>query len=224
MKKALIVVSVFLATTALSGCSGTTNSSEPDLNEPDVVAQSPASDSSEKGSIDPLQTQSAPAPATADDEALKKLDLNERGNEPVSVGEPAVFEDLTNGAKFAEMTATNAQTDFKCTAKDAAKSVNGQFVALDLKVDADPNLAESGFPEMYISVHEFRAWDAEGKRIEDPVGNAEACISAEERIPTPVDPGETATGLIILDVPKGPGNASFSLGGYQGAYGWEWSW
>ena len=61
-------------------------------------------------------------------------------------------------------------------------------------------------------------------RIVDPVGNAEACIDAGDRVSTPLNPGENSRGLVILDVPEGPGSAAFVVGGFQGSYGWEWRW
>lgn len=165
----------------------------------------------------------APTPEPKTD-PLEQLELNDHGNEPVDKGESAIFQDLTSDAEYAQLTATNVQTNFKCMADDASESINGQYVALSFDVNAFEALNDSGFTELYFSVHDFRAWDGDGEKVIDVVGNAESCISEDERIQTPILPGSEASGLVVLDVPEGHGSASFTLGGFEGAYGWEWSW
>lgn len=205
----------------LAGC--TSSSSDPE-SATDAEQNQSAEEANRDSSIDPLATQSAQEPIPEDTEFLKELGVNDRGNVVVEQEEPAVFKVPDSETKFAEFIAENVTTNFQCTAKDALEPINGQFVALDFQVNADEQLAESGFPYFYLSVHEFRAWDAEGERIPDPVGNAESCIGEDQRVPSPIDPGDSASGLVVLDVPEGSGNASFTMGGYQGSYGWEWSW
>lgn len=158
------------------------------------------------------------------DEELEALDLNDRGNVSVEPEKPAEFMDVESGTVFATIAAREVETDFKCTAPDALESINGQFVAITFDMDLTDEFADSGFPSLNFTVHEFRAWDAEGVRVADPVGTAEACVSEGDRVPTPLDPGQGATGLVILDVPEGSGSAAFVVGGFQGAYGWEWDW
>lgn len=155
---------------------------------------------------------------------LEQLELNDHGNEQVDKGESAIFQDLSSDEEYAKLTATNVRTNFKCTADDAPESINGQYVALSFDVNAFDALNNSGFTELYFSVHDFRAWDGDGEKVIDVVGNAESCISEDERIQTPILPGNEASGLVVLDVPEGDGSASFTLGGFEGAYGWEWSW
>lgn len=177
------------------------------------------------GSSAPTEPTSAPTKLPEDlEEEVKELGLNERGNVTVSTEEPAEFKDLESGTVYASIAAKRVETDFACAAPDAPESINGQYVAIEFDVDAAKAFAESGFPTLNFSVHEFRVWDADGDIVVDPVGNAEACISAGERVRTPLEPGDDADGLVILDVPKGSGSAAFVPGGFEGAYGWEWSW
>ncbi|MCW4466152.1 hypothetical protein OK351_11645 [Glutamicibacter sp. MNS18] len=221
MKKTVHLLSGLALAAALAGCT----SSSPD---PGAAADTEPGQASEEinenTSIDPLATEVAQEPVEEDIEFLEELGVNDRGNVDIEAEETALFEVPESDTVFAEFIAQNVTTDFQCTADDALEPINGQFVALDFQVNADEELPESGFPYFYLTVHEFRAWDADGERIADPVGNAETCIGEDERVPSPIDPGDNASGLVILDVPEGPGSASFSMGGYQGSYGWEWSW
>lgn len=157
-------------------------------------------------------------------EDLDTLGLNDRGNIPVNPEATAEFKDPESGVVFAEISARTVQTDFTCTAPDALESINGQFVAITFDVDMADGFAESGFPTMEFSVHDFRAWDANGDSVLDPVGNAEACVSPQDRIASSLEPGGHERGLVVLDAPKGSGSASYLLGGFQGTYGWEWAW
>lgn len=162
-------------------------------------------------------------PPGASDSPLSSIDLNSRGNEPQQVGQTGVFGAAT-GDKFATLTATKIQTNFKCTEPSAAPSVNGQFVALTIDVTAGTNFADSGWPNLSISNTEFRGWDASGKQLLDPIGNSAGCVKASDLLQSPVEPGKSQSGLVILDVPAGAGSAAFVVGGFEGSYGWEWHW
>jgi hypothetical protein len=198
--------------------SGAAQTSEPSGGDGEPADQSTAEDQNEQ------RAQEASRSAEAVEKRMGELELNDHGNEKVEVGEVAQFVDLASDDEFATMTATNVQTNFECTASEAMKSINGQYVALSFDVDAREKMNDSGFTELYFSVHDFRAWDSDGENVIDAVGNAESCIAADERIQTPILPGDNAKGLVILDVPEGSGSASYTLGGFEGTYGWEWSW
>lgn len=235
MKRTVFSIAVLALTLGLVGC--TSGDAEPEvMSTPEVVStteaastpetsstaeESQATDGTSLNLLSDAPTSSVDAP---DPNELESLGLNDRGNLDVEEEAPAVFRDLDHGTEFAAFTANNVTANFECTADDAPQSINGQFVALDFDIEAYEELAKSGFPYFYLSVHEFRAWDAEGESVIDPVGNAEACITEDERVPSPIDPGEHQSGLVVLDMPEGAGSASFTLGGFQGSYGWEWSW
>ncbi|WP_269938247.1 hypothetical protein [Arthrobacter sp. HY1533] len=154
---------------------------------------------------------------------MSSIDLNSRGNEPQQVGQTSVFGAAT-GDKFATLTATKIQTNFKCTEPSAAPSVNGQFVALTINVTTGANFADSGWPNLALTNAEFRGWDASGKQLLDPVGNSMGCVKASDLLKSPIEPGNSESGLVILDVPAGAGSAAFVVGGFEGSYGWEWHW
>lgn len=212
-----------VASLVLLGCSGSVEDNAP-IDE--VAPSASVSASPSDGvSTDPNGSATAPVRAPEElDEAFEALGLNDRGNVSVEANRPAEFKDVESGAVFATITATEIVPDFACTAPSAFESINGQFVAIRYDIELADNFPESGFPSMYFSVHEFRAWDGTGEGVIDPVGNAEACVSQDERVQTPLDPGDKASGVVVLDVPLGSGSASFAPGGFQGSYGWEWSW
>lgn len=224
MKKTVHLIIGLTLIATMSGCNSSPTEPVTHSTDQATVQSQKAEDRNEGTSVDPLGN--VPAETQTEDatEFLQKLGVNKRGNVAVKPKEQAVFKDIKDEKQFAELTANNVTTNFKCTAKGALPPINGQYVALEFDVNANKEFAESGFPYFYLSVHDFRAWDAEGKRISDPVGNAETCIGEDERVPSPIDPGDSESGLVVFDVPKGSGTASFTMGGFQGSYGWEWSW
>lgn len=181
--------------------------------EPGPEAGSPTSTSTEPPSVDPTSQ------ATAD--PLESLTLNDRGNIPAVVGETSVFA-ADDGGEFAGFEAEQIQTAFECDVPRT--SVNGQFVAIRFSVSATSELTESGQPYFAMTARDFKAWDSSGTPVEDPVGNSAGCVAATELLPSPIEPGDSVDGLVILDVPQGSGEASFAVGGAEGSYGWEWKW
>ncbi|WP_026551099.1 hypothetical protein [Arthrobacter sp. H20] len=165
----------------------------------------------------------SPLPETPEPGTAQGRPVNEHGNLGETVGETSVFND-GSGTTFAEMEAEEIQVDFQCTGGSAQKSINGQFVALQFSVEAQPELVDSGWPYFAMSAREFRAWDADGQPVDDPVGNSAGCVDPDELLASPIEPGSDAVGLIVLDVPAGSGSASFTIGGFEGSYGWEWAW
>lgn len=229
-RKLAALALVVVVAVGAGGCTG----SGPGVAEPATPAQTAEeaptqsqapSDDGVDGSTDPTVEPTEPLVMPEDlEEELAGLDLNDRGFVDVEAELPAEFEDIVTGTLYATITAKEIQTDFECTEPDAYEPINGQYVAIRYEVDLTRDFAASGFGDLLFSVHEFRAWDEEGEAIVDPVGNAESCIPASERVLTPLKPGEKESGLVVFDVPTGPGSASFVPGGYQGSFGWEWSW
>lgn len=219
------IVAVGLAVGVVACSPGVEDRDPPSTTMPAETGSPGSQEGATGGSTDTVVPTDAPVVLPEDlDEQFEELGLNERGNQPVAVEDPAEFMEIESGAVFATITATSIEPGFTCTAPGAYESINGQFVALTFDVDVADSFAQSGFPSLSFSVHEFHAWDADGARIVDPVGNAEACIDAGDRVSTPLNPGENSRGLVILDVPEGPGSAAFVVGGFQGSYGWEWRW
>ncbi|MGP9031757.1 hypothetical protein ACT17S_01615 [Glutamicibacter mysorens] len=233
VNKILACAVAVLSVGVLASCSSIQGSQQPVEPSGEALATEPSGEGGEAGGAteqstataqSEQQAQEASRKAEAADQRLEELELNDHGNEKIDVGETAQFIDLVSGDEFAKLTATTVQANFECTVPDAPESINGQYVALSFDINALEKMNDSGFTELYFSVHDFRVWDSEGEKVIDPVGNAESCIEADERIQTPILPGDEANGLVVLDVPEGSGSASYTLGGFEGTYGWEWSW
>lgn len=238
MKNVFSIATLSIVVLALAACSGspqTSDASTPPVTSsvkpsattaPSVSPAAPASTAaSPVGPSSPAPSSPAAANSTTEPSAtpLVDLGLNERGNLTQKVGVTSVFGAPT-GQQFADLTAEAIQTDFQCTVPDANASVNGQFVAIKISVAAKSNFEDSGWPSLTLSNLEFTAWDAAGVKLMDAVGNSAGCVPDAELIASPIEPGTNATGLVILDVPKGAGSAAFVVGGFEGSYGWEWHW
>lgn len=239
VKNVFSIAALSTVVLALAACSGSTQATEATTApatssvHPSATSAPAASPSAPASTVPSPVGPSSPAPSspavaaspTTEPSAtpLVDLGLNERGNLTQKVGVTSVFGAPT-GQQFADLTADSVQTDFQCTTPDAKASVNGQFVAIKISVAAKSNFEDSGWPSLALSNLEFTAWDAAGVKLMDPVGNSAGCVPDAELIASPIEPGTNATGLVILDVPKGAGSAAFVVGGFEGSYGWEWHW
>lgn len=171
----------------------------------------------------PSATSSTSAPSPVAD-PLKELNLNSRGNVPVEVGKTGTFGETGGGQEFAKLTVVSIDTNFKCTAPGALPSLNGQYIRLNLSLSASSNFADSGWPSLAMSAPDFSVWDSSAVRLSDPIGNSGGCVDQSAMLPSPIEPGTTEKGAIILDVAAGSGSASYVIGGFEGSYGWEWAW
>lgn len=228
-------------TVAMTGCS---MGAEADNNQPTRESAVSSNDSQSSAHPTPIpnatpknqeteKSQSANPPAKATgpvgsesekrSNPLESLKLNKRGNIVEEVGEPSEFTSL-KGTKFVGFKAKELTTDFECPAEDAKPPLNGQYVAINFSVDTHRELRQSGWTTFTMSNREFTVWGPDGERISDPVGNSAGCVADAKLLPSPIAPGDDASGLIILDVPEGSGAASFRMGGFEGSYGWEWKW
>lgn len=237
MNRSAHLLTIALALT-LTGCTGSTSVDPGSLptqtgsSVPTATSTPAASPSGEStpapeptGSVVGTEDNSSatPQPEPSDPGTVPERDLNDHGNLAETVGEASVFDD-GSGTTFADMKAEEIQVDFQCTGDSPPESINGQFVALHFSVAAHPELVDSGWPYFAMSAREFKAWDADGQPVDDPVGNSAGCVAPDELLPSPIEPETDAEGLIVLDVPAGSGSAGFVIGGFEGSYGWEWSW
>lgn len=207
----------------LCGCiPPNTADSPPSTPESSALQPTPASSPTANTSASP-EPDKTTAEASTSNPAIPPRALNANGNIEAKVGAPSIFRNDT-GKDYAELEAQELYVDFQCPAKTAQPSINGQFIAIRFSVAAQPEMANSGWPHFAMSAKDFRAWDRNGEPVPDPVGSSADCVNKSELLPSPIDPGSSADGLIILDVPQGSGSASYVLGGFEGAYGWEWAW
>lgn len=250
MKKIPALFCVATVLTVMSACS---SPPESEVNSTPLVATTPpngpsvsptkspgAVTSPSKDAKDPLASEPGPTKAEVNPDMpaassapkapmpvadpLKKLDLNGRGNIAVEVGKPSTFSEIGGNQSFADLTVESIDTNFKCTDPGALPSINGQYVRLNLSLSVNSNFAESGWPSLAMSAPDFSVWDSSGSRLPDPIGNSNTCEDQKMALPSPVEPGTTEKGTIVLDVAAGSGSASYVIGGFEGSYGWEWAW
>lgn len=121
------------------------------------------------------------------------------------------------GARFV---VTDIVLDPKCDSEWADPPANGHYLAIHLNVETTPELAQSEFPEVYFTEYDWQAYDPDGKRLNDPVGNAWSCMSEASTLPMSIGPGQSVSGYIVLDVVDPSGTIVLAMGGSP--TGWEW--
>ncbi len=144
-----------------------------------------------------------------------------RGNLVKEIGQLAGITSHT-GDPVVEFVVTDIVVDFACTSDWAEAPANGHYVGLELEITTTPELADEPSPEFWMSNHDFSAWSTEGKRVNDPVGNAYSCLSDSDSIPDRIGPDEAVGGWIVLDLPHDAGAIGYSWIGLNGG-GWEWA-
>ncbi|MFX0590951.1 hypothetical protein ACOARS_12600, partial [Glaesserella parasuis] len=69
--------------------------------------------------------------------------------------------------------------------------------------------------------YDWQAYDGEGKRLNDPMGNAWSCFDSGQLLPSQIGPGQSVSGWVVLDVAATTGSLVMTMAG--GPTGWEWS-
>lgn len=207
MNKWVCAVGALAAALVLSGCS--------------VAA--PSVDSGKKPSTEPEVTASPEAVETAEDveSEFGETVTSIRGNMVKQVGQLAGTsisgDPSTIGSRFV---VTDIVLEPTCDSGWADEPSNGHYLALHFNVETTPELAQSDYPEVWFSADDFQAYDLDGKRLNDPVGNAWSCMSEASTLPQSIGPGQSASGFIVLDVADEHGAVVLLNGG--GPTGWEW--
>lgn len=116
---------------------------------------------------------------------------------------------------------TDIVIDPECTSGFADAPANGHYLGVHLNVETTPELAEDDFPWISFTPYDWQAYDADGKRLNDPVGNAWSCLDTGEQLPSQIGPGQSVSGWIVLDVAATNGVVVLAMGGAP--TGWEWT-
>jgi len=197
------------AITILAGCSAGPADADPDPSHlPDTA---------------PVATE-APSPsptASSADPAFGERVVNDHGNLVKTIGQLAGIsltehEDVT-AAQFA---VTDIVVDLDCTTGYEDAPQNGHFVGIHLNVETTPELAQDDIGTLSFSEWGWLAFDAEGKRVNDPIGNAWSCLADSDQLPIDIGPGQSVSGWIVLDLPTTTGSVVLTMGA---ANGWEWT-
>ncbi|WP_214466445.1 DUF4352 domain-containing protein [Microbacterium flavescens] len=195
------------ALTILTGCSAAPSTADPSRlpGTPPVATPTPT----------PSPTESE---AGAD---FGERVVNDRGNLVKEVGQLAGTGRSDNQDLLtSQFAVTDIVVDVACTAEFADVPANGHFIGIHLNVETTRELAQDEIGTLSFSQWGWQAFDADGKRVNDPLGNARWCMDAGDQLPSDIGPAQSVSGWIVLDVPTPTGSVALTMGA---ANGWEWS-
>jgi hypothetical protein len=89
-----------------------------------------------------------------------------------------------------------------------------------MNVETTPELADQSYPWVSFSQYDWQAFDVDGKRLNDPNGNAWSCLDDASQLPGQIGPGQSVSGWIVLDVAATNGLVVLAMSGAPA--GWEW--
>jgi hypothetical protein len=178
--------------------------------------------------------QPGPAPSTSeplgvastapDGAAAGSPEVSERGNVRKTVGEPAGLA-TADGEVFFQMSVDAAQLAATCPGRGVDVSpANGHFLVLDVTVTLSADAATSADPgqDVYMPLvaETFDVVGPGGALQETTVTDASwACFENDELLPPFLEPGQTASGKVVLDSANDSGVVVYAP---DGAAGWEW--
>jgi len=162
-----------------------------------------------------------PTPTAEPDPTYGDRVINERGNLVKEVGQLAGIS-LSDDADVAivQFAVTDLVVDVPCTREFAEPAKNGHYVGIHLSVETTPALAQEDVPSISFSEWAWIAFDAAGKRVNDPLGNAWWCLDTGDQLPPDIGPAQSVSGWVVLDLPTDTGAVVLTHGTTTG---WEWA-
>ncbi|PPF33590.1 hypothetical protein [Pseudoclavibacter sp. AY1H1] len=149
------------------------------------------------------------------------VETNDRGNLVKQIGQLA---GLTSSKKddisVAKFVVTDIIPNYTCDAPYSSTPASGQYVALQMNVETMPELVSEPYPSVSFSEWAWQAYDAEGKRVNDVMGNGYSCMDQAQRLPGEIGPGQSVSGYVVLDVPIGTSSVVLAP---HAPTGWEWA-
>jgi hypothetical protein len=144
-----------------------------------------------------------------------------RGNIVKKLGEGAGFNG-DDGKEAVSFTVNKITVDVPCTEKYAQAPQNGHFIALDVSIKTNANLATTtGSGKFSMSSSDWKAIAPNGTTFNGYLsGHSYGCLADSTQVPMSIGPGENVTGTVLLDVPTTEGTLIFKPI-YLKA-GWEW--
>lgn len=165
-----------------------------------------------------------PTESSADGEGTSEFGesvTNSRGNLIKEIGQLAGTSSLATDVVTSRFAVTDIVVDPECTSGFPDAPANGHYLGIHLNVETTPQLADDEFPWLSFTQYDWQAYDAEGKRLNDPVGNAWSCLDTGQQLPSQIGPGQSVSGWIVLDVAATSGSVVLAMGGSP--TGWEWA-
>jgi hypothetical protein len=185
-------------------------------------SSAPASDTGKQPDAAPVASASAsPEPTETADSEFGETVTSTRGNLVKELGQLAGTSSLTGDVVTSRFAVTDLDLDFACTSGFAEAPANGHYLGIHVNVETTPELAESEFPWISFTAYDWQAYDAEGKRLNDPVANAWSCLDAGDQLPAQIGPGQSVSGWMVLDVAAPSGVVALTMLGSP--TGWEWA-
>lgn len=133
-------------------------------------------------------------------------DKSARGNLVKSVGGTEVITG-DNGDPVVSFSINSIAVDVPCTNEYAAPPQNGHFLTLEMTVETSAKLAEELNPFFLLGDKAWKAIGPDGNvsNAEPATGAALSCFAEAEVLPSIIEPGEKATGKVVLDVEDSQG-------------------
>lgn len=164
--------------------------------------------------------ESTPTPDAPESE-FGTSETSSRGNLIKQIGQLAGTTSLASDVTTSRFAVTDFVLDHPCTSGFADPPANGHYLGIHLNVETTPELAAENYNWISISGYDWQAYDADGKRLNDPQGNSWTCLADGERLPTQIGPGQSVSGWLVLDVAATTGVVVLTMGG--DSTGWEWA-
>lgn len=143
--------------------------------------------------------------ASSSNEAAQE-DKTTRGNLVKNVGQTEVITS-DNGEPVVSFTISSIALDVPCTNEYAVPPQNGHFLTLEMTIETSAELAEEINPFFLLGDKAWKAISPDGttSNAEPATGAALSCFAEAEVLPSIIEPGEKATGKVVLDVEDSQG-------------------
>lgn len=169
--------------------------------------------------------QASPTPTVETPEATNgefgPVETNDRGNLIKQTGQLAGLTSSKNDdISVAKFVVTEIIPNYTCDASYSSMPASGQYVAIQMNVETMPELVSEPYPSVNFSEWAWQAYDAEGKRVNDVMGNGYSCMDQAQRLPGEIGPGQSVSGYVVLDVPIGTSAVVLAP---HAPTGWEWA-
>ena len=201
--KILAATTVFVTALLLAGCSAPPSDEGADSLKPVAAA-----------TVEPTPS---PTPTSEWGESVRNDHDNLVKVINQLAGTTASYDDDVVTSRF---TVTGFKLDPECNSGFSEGAANGHYLRVDLHIETTPELAKESSPTMSFDEYGWNAYNADGTRLNDPIGNAWSCLDSSLELPMNIGPGEVVDGSVILDVKDATGSVALTFGGPAG---WEWT-